>query len=113
MTLVTKATSTVVAVIPPAQVLPQGEACIGILVAGDFGGEHGVCHGSIVSVDLNRRRHLYHVLYDDGDEEDYDDEELRSAMKLQEAHKNGLPFTTQNITEQGSSPNLNFFTFKL
>jgi hypothetical protein len=40
VTLVTKATSNVVEVIPPVPVLPQGEACIGIHVARDFGGEH-------------------------------------------------------------------------
>ncbi len=113
VSLVTAATSNVMAVPQPVLVQPQGEACIGIHVARDFGGEHGIFQGSIVSVDLNRRRPLYHVLYDDGDEEDYDDDELRHAIKLHEAHKNGLPFTTQTITEQGNCPTMPLATFTM
>jgi hypothetical protein len=33
--------------------VPKGEACIGLEVARDFDGSHGVCKGSIVSVDSN------------------------------------------------------------
>ena len=70
--------------------VPIGEACIGLEVARDFGGSHGVCKGNIVrSVDSNRRRPLYHVLYADGDEEDYDYEELYYALQLISALKNG------------------------
>jgi hypothetical protein len=41
--------------------VPIGEACIGLEVARDFGGSHGVCKGNIVNVDSNRRRPLYHI----------------------------------------------------
>jgi hypothetical protein len=92
----------------PVVAAPTGQACIGLHVARDFGGEHGVCLGTIVSVDLNRRRALYHVLYNDGDEEDFDDEELCYAFELHEAHKNGLPLTTQTIVEQGTFTTLHF-----
>jgi hypothetical protein len=113
VSLVTTASSNVVAVQPPDAVLPQGEACIGIHVTRDFGGEHEIFKGSIVSVDLNRRRPLYHVLYDDGDEEDYDDEELRQGIKLHDAHTRGLPFTTQTIPEQGNFPTMPLSTFQI
>jgi hypothetical protein len=113
VTLVNKASSNVVTVIPLVVAQPKGDACIGLHIARDFGGEHGVCKGTIVSVDLNRRRPLYHVLYDDGDEEDYDDQELRYAIELHEAHKNGLPFTTQKIVEQGTFPNMHFCILKM
>jgi hypothetical protein len=66
---------------------PLGEKCIGIEVARDFGPPHGVCEGKIVSVDVKRRRPLYHVLYGDGDEEDYDEGELQYARELFVAHK--------------------------
>ncbi len=39
--------------------VPEGESCVGLEVARDFGGEHGVCFGTIVRVDMNRRRALY------------------------------------------------------
>ncbi len=97
VTLVNKASSNVVTVVPPVVAQPKGDACIGLHIARDFGGAHGVCKASIVSVDLHRRRPLYHVLYDDGDEEDYDDQELQYAIELHEALKNGIPFMTQNF----------------
>ncbi len=82
VSLLHKANTNVVADVRPALAVPKGDACIGLHIARDFGGAHGVCKGSIVSVDLNRRRPLYHVLYDDGDEEDYDDQELQYALEL-------------------------------
>ncbi len=110
VTLVNKASSNVVMGVAKAPVVapPRGDACIGLHVARDFGSEHGVCMGTIVSVDLNRRRPLYHVLYNDGDEEDFDDQELCYAFELHEAHKNGLPLTTQKIVEQGTFPTMHF-----
>jgi hypothetical protein len=111
--LVATASSKIVAVPPPDVVLPQGEACIGIHVARDFGGDLGIFKGSIVRVDLNRRRPLYHVVYDDGDEEDYDIEELRVAVKLHEAINNGLPFNTQSIPDQGNFPTVPLSTLKI
>jgi hypothetical protein len=90
-----------VADVRPAVSVTKGDACIELQVARDFGGPHGVCKGPIVSVDLNRRRPLYHILYDDGDEEDFDDQELQYALELHDAFKNGLPVITQTIVEQG------------
>jgi hypothetical protein len=102
VSLLNKSTSSVVTGIPLAVVRPTGNACIGVHIARDFGGEHGVCQGTIVSVDVHRRRPLYHVMYDDGDEEDFDEKELQYALELHEAHKNGRPFTTQTIIDEGT-----------
>jgi hypothetical protein len=113
VTLLNKSSSNVVTGEPPDLAQPKGDACIGVHVARDFGGEHGVCKGNIVSVDFNRRRPLYHVLYDDGDEEDYDEQELRSAIALHEAHKNGSPFKTQKIVEQGILSFIYFVILKI
>jgi hypothetical protein len=66
-----------------------GEACLGVSVARDFGAPHGVCLGSIVRVDVHRRRPLYHVVYGDGDEEDYDKGKFQYARELFVAHSRG------------------------
>ncbi len=81
--------------------VPLDEACMGLEVARDFGGSHGVCKGNVVSIDSNRRRPLYHILYADGDEEDCDYEELHYALQLLiAALKNGTPhFTLLNVTK--------------
>jgi hypothetical protein len=71
-------------------VYPKGAAAIGVEVARDFGGTFGICSGKIVSVDLVTRRPLYHVIYTDGDEEDYDDGKLQYAIDLHFAVKTGL-----------------------
>ncbi len=42
----------------------------------------GICFGKIVSVDATGHRPLYHVLYTDGDEEDFDRAELLCAYEL-------------------------------
>jgi hypothetical protein len=49
----------------------------------------------IVKVDVHRRRPLYHVVYGDGDEEDYDEGEFQYARELFDAHSRGeiLPAT--------------------
>ncbi len=60
---------------------PQGAAAVGLLVSRDFGGDHGICSGKITRVDTSTRRPLYHVVYTDGDEEDYDDGELQYAPR--------------------------------
>ncbi len=113
VSLLNKSTSSVVTAIPLAVVRPTGNACIGVHIARDFGGEHGVCQGTIVSVDVHRRRPLYHVLYDDGDEEDYDEKELVYAMELHEAHKNGTPCTTQTIVDEGTFSRMSFVIFQI
>jgi hypothetical protein len=70
-------------------VYPKGEAAIGVEVARDFGGNHGICFGKIEMVDSTTRRPLYHCVYADGDEEDYDDGELQYAIDLHFAVKVG------------------------
>ncbi len=50
---------------------------IGLIVARDFGVDGGIYHGKIAAVDCEGRRVHYHVRYDDGDEEDFDYDEMR------------------------------------
>jgi hypothetical protein len=54
VSLLHKAKTYVVADVRTALAVPKGDACMGLHIARDFGGAHGVCKGSIVSVDLNR-----------------------------------------------------------
>ena len=82
-------------------VYPKGVAAIGVEVARDFGGAFGICSGKIVRVDVVTRRPLYHVLYSDGDEEDYDDGELQYAIDLHFAFKSGLPLSVQFNEDNG------------
>ena len=82
-------------------VYPKGEAAIGVEVAHDFGGAFGICSGKIVRVDLVTRRPLYHVIYSDGDEEDYDDGELQYAIDLHFAVKTGLTLPVQINADNG------------
>jgi hypothetical protein len=49
----------VLAEVSAATVLLTGEACIGLDVARDFDPSHGVCLGSIVRVDVHRRRSFW------------------------------------------------------
>ncbi len=63
-------------------IMPVGSECVGLEVARDFGPKVGIFKGKITSVDTGGRRHHYHVLYDDGDEEDYDFEEMEFAAEL-------------------------------
>jgi hypothetical protein len=65
--------------------IPTGIDAIGLIVARDFGANGGIFHGRISAVDMEGRRVHYHVTYDDGDEEDFDYEEMKYAIELQEA----------------------------
>ncbi len=56
-----------------------------IIIARDFGAEGGIFHGRITAVDMDGRRTHYHVTYDDGNEEDFDYDELKYAVELQQA----------------------------
>jgi hypothetical protein len=69
----------------PTPVCPKGNDAIGLIVARDFGADGGIYHGKITAVDIDGRRTYYHVTYDDGDEEDFDYDELKYAVDLQEA----------------------------
>ncbi len=82
--------------------VPTGEACLGRTVARDFGPPYGVCIGSIVRVHIHRRRPLYHVLYGDGDEEDYEEGELQYALELHAAVQAGATLPVLHHAEQGS-----------
>ncbi len=55
-----------------------------------------------MKVDLNRRRPLlYHVVYTDGDEEDYEDAELQCALDRNEALKSGAKLVAQDTEDKG------------
>ncbi len=97
VTLVSNEKLNVIANVAANVTVPEGDACVGLEVARDFGGEHGVCLGTIVRVDMHRRRALYHVLYSDGDEEDYDAAELQYAREFFIAHSlEALPPTQED-----------------
>jgi hypothetical protein len=63
-------------------IMPVGAQCVGLDVARDFGPQIGIFKGKITYVNEEGRRHYYHVLYEDGDEEDYDFEEMEFAAEL-------------------------------
>ena len=69
----------------PTPSVPKGNDAIGLIVARDFGADGGIYHGRITAVDMEGRRIHYHVTYDDGDEEDFDYEELKYAVELQQS----------------------------
>jgi hypothetical protein len=46
---------------------PEGEDAVGAGVARDFGRDVGMFKGQVVEVRKNRQRHIYHILYEDGD----------------------------------------------
>jgi hypothetical protein len=48
----------------------------------------GLFCGEVVSVTKNRGRFLYHVVYEDGDEEDMNDQEYREAYELNKIQTN-------------------------
>jgi hypothetical protein len=89
VTMVAKPKLDVLAEVSAGASVPTGVACIGLNVARDFGVEHGVCLGNIVRVDIHRRRPLYHVVYTNGDEEDYEDAELQYAREFYVVHTTG------------------------
>jgi hypothetical protein len=111
VTLVSNAKLNVIADVAANVTVPAGEACVGLEVARDFGGEHGVCLGTIVRVDLNRRRALYHVLYSDGDEDDYDAAELQYAREFFVAHSLGALPPTSTREDKGSGSDLYIYQY--
>jgi hypothetical protein len=87
-------------------VYPEGEAAVGVDVARDFGGKHGICCGKIVRVDMTTRRPLYHCVYTDGDAEDYDNAELQYAIDLHGALKAGVSIQREVIEDKGKNREL-------
>ncbi len=61
------------------EVVPEGEAVVGVGVARDFGKDLGIFKGKVVDVRKIRQKYIYHILYEDGDEEDFDVEEYQFA----------------------------------
>jgi hypothetical protein len=84
-----------------SSIYPKGQAAIGVEVARDFGGDHGICCGKIESIDLTTRRPLYHCVYTDDDEEDYDDGELQYAIDLHFAVKAGMTIAPHVNVDKG------------
>ena len=82
-------------------VMPEGEGAVGAGIARDFGKDLGVFKGQVAHVEAGRRRHVYHVKYDDGDSEDFDAEEYRYAYELRQALDNGthVPASIENENE--------------
>jgi hypothetical protein len=64
----------------------SGQSNVGKTVMKQF--EAGLFCGQVVTAIKKRGRFLYHVLYEDGDEEDFNDQELQDALEL---HGQGLP----------------------
>ena len=66
---------------PPTPDLELSDAHIGRVVSKDFG-VHGIHQGTITGVDTDKQTGLciWHVTYEDGDEEDWDSEELKSGL---------------------------------
>ena len=65
--------------------IPLGDGAVGARVAREFG-NLGVFTGTVNRVKhgkSKRARTLYHVTYDDGDEEDLDEEEFQYAFELE------------------------------
>jgi hypothetical protein len=82
--------------------IPKGRAAIGLIVARDFGDEGGIFHGRITEVDMEGRRPYYRVTYDDGDEEDFDYEELKFAVEFQQAIALGTYKAGKHQESEGS-----------
>jgi hypothetical protein len=70
-------------------VMPEGEQAVGAGIARDFGKDLGAFKGQVQNVQAVRRRHIYHVKYEDGDSEDFDAEEYKYAYELRQAVYNG------------------------
>jgi hypothetical protein len=73
-------------------VMPEGEQAVGAGIARDFGTELGVFKGKVHHVQAVRRRHVYHVKYEDGDSEDFDADEYKYAYELRQAIDTGVVY---------------------
>jgi hypothetical protein len=84
---------------------PEGEAAVGVGVARDFGTDGGMFKGKVVHVRKNRHRHIYHILYEDGDEEDFDLEEYQFAYELRQGLDGGKISLETTTTENDAAWN--------
>ncbi len=59
--------------------IPEGQDAVGAGIARDFGKDLGVFKGKVMNVQAVRTmtRNIYHVVYEDGDSEDFDLDEYR------------------------------------
>jgi hypothetical protein len=73
-----------------------------LIVARDFGADGGIHHGNISAVDAQGRRVHYHVTYDDGDEEDFDYEEMKYAVELQQSLALGTYKSVEELKDVAS-----------
>ncbi len=62
------------------QAIPEGQEAVGVGIARDFGKDVGVFRGEVMHEKAQRKRHVYHVKYEDGDSEDFDLEEYQFAF---------------------------------
>jgi hypothetical protein len=60
--------------------MPSGETCVGKPVMKQFA--EGLFKGEVMTATKKRGRYLYHVVYEDGDEEDLNDLEFIEAYEL-------------------------------
>ncbi len=69
--------------------IPEGQDAVEMPIARDFGKDLGVFRGEVKHVKAHRRRHVYHVQYEDGDSEDFDLEEYQYAYEVRKAYDAG------------------------
>jgi hypothetical protein len=72
------------------QAIPEGQEAIGVGIARDFGKDVGVFRGEVKHVKAKRKRHIYHVHYEDGDSEYFDLEEYQFAFEVRKALDAGM-----------------------
>ena len=79
---------------------PLGQEAVGCSVARDFGeSEGGIFNGVVDSARLVRTRWIYHILYEDGDEEEMDADEFQYAYELA-IFEAGGEFYDEDVDEQ-------------
>jgi hypothetical protein len=81
----------------------SGEACVGKTVMKQF--VEGLFKGKVVTAIKKRGSFLYHVVYEDGDEEDLNDQEFDEAyaLYLSEKDKTGKAVHTQEAKEDSEN----------
>jgi hypothetical protein len=83
----------------------SGESSVGKTVMKQF--EAGLFSGQVVTATKNRGRFLYHVVYEDGDEEDMDDQEFKDAYELYKIETNKPLKANGRIATKDESENEN------
>jgi hypothetical protein len=54
------------ALLADVQAIPEGQEAVCVGIARDFGKDVGVFRGEVKHVRAQRKRHVYHVQYEDG-----------------------------------------------